>query len=81
MCQGVYVHMLNCFSHVQLFMTLWAVVCQNPLSIGFSRQEYWGALPCPPPRDLPDSGVKSMSLPSPALAGRFCTSSATWEAL
>ena len=45
----------------------------------FSRQEYWSGLPCPPPRDLPDPGIKSMSLMSPTLAGRFFTASATWE--
>ena len=46
------------------------------LSVGFSRQEYWGGLPLPPPEDLPDP----MSLVSPALAGRFFTTSTTWEA-
>ena len=39
-------------SRVQLFVTLWAVACQPPLSMGFSRQEYWSGLPCPPPGDL-----------------------------
>ena len=48
-----------------------------PLSMGFSRQEYWSGLPCPPPGDLPDPGIQSASLTSPALAGRFVTSSAT----
>ena len=47
----------------------------------FSRQEYWSGLPCPPPGNLPDPGIKPMSLISPALAGRFSTTSATWEAL
>ena len=46
----------------------------------FSRQEYWGELPCPPPEDLPDSGIKFVSLISPALAGRSFTTSTTWEA-
>ena len=46
---------------------------QAPLSMGFSRQEYWSGLPCPPPGDLPDSGIKPTSLVSPALAGRFFT--------
>ena len=50
-------------------------------SMGFSRKEYWHGLPCSPPRDLPGPGVKPMSLRSPALAGRFFTTSATWEAL
>ena len=51
-----------------------------PLSMGFSRQEYWSGLPCPPPRDLPDPGIKPTSLKSPALADGFCITSATWEA-
>ena len=40
--------MLSCFSHVRLFATLWAVACQAPLSMGFSGQESWSGLPCPP---------------------------------
>ena len=48
--------------------------------MGFCRQEYWSGLPCSPPRDLPVSGIKPMSLRSPALAGEFFTTSATWEA-
>ena len=47
---------------------------------GTSRQEYWSGLPCPPPGDLPDPGIERVSLMSPALAGRFFTTSATWEA-
>ena len=45
--------------------------CQAPLSMGFSRQEYWSGLPCPPPGDLPKLGIKPVSLLSPALADRF----------
>ena len=48
--------------------------------MGFSRQEYWSGSPNPPPGDLPDPGVKSTSLMSPAVAGRFFATSATWEA-
>ena len=59
--------MLSCFSHVHLFATLWTVACQAPLSMGFSRQEYWSGLPCPPPGDLRDPGIKPMSPASPAL--------------
>ena len=44
----------------------------------FSKQEYWSWLPRPPPEDLPDPGIKSVSPVSPALAGRFFTTSATW---
>ena len=49
--------------------------------MGFSRQEYWSGLPCPPPEDLPDPGIEPASLVSPALAGSFFTTSATWEGL
>ena len=52
---------LNCFSCVQFFMTPWTVAHQAPLSMGFSRQEYWSGLPCPPPGDLPDPGIKPAS--------------------
>ena len=47
--------------------------------MGFSRQEYWSGLPCPPPGDLPDARLEHMSLMSPALAGEFFTTSTTWE--
>ena len=56
------------------------VARQAPLSMGFPRQEYWSGLPCPPPGDLPDPGIKPASLTSPALAGGFFTTSAPWEA-
>ena len=46
--------------------TLWTIACQPLLSMRFSRQEYWSGLPCPPPRDLPDSGIEPISLMSPA---------------
>ena len=54
---------------------------EAPLSMGFSRQEYWIRLPCPAPGDLPNPGNKPMSLVSPALANGFFTTSTTWEAL
>ena len=63
-------------SHIRLFETLWTVGHQTPLSMGFSRQEYWRGLPCPPPGDLPDSGIESESPMSPALAGKYFTISA-----
>ena len=72
--------MLSCFSHVWLFLTLWIVAYQAPLSMGFSRQEYWSGLPCPPPGDLPDLGIEPASLMSPASAGGFWTINATWKA-
>ena len=67
---------LNC---VRLFATMWTAACQARLSTGFSRQEYWSGLPCPPPGDLPDPGTGLVFLVSPALADRFFTTSATWE--
>ena len=68
--------MLSHFSHARLFATPWAVARQTPLSMGFSREEYWSGLPCPPPGDLPDPGIE---LGSPSLADGFLTTSATWE--
>ena len=53
---------LTHFSHAQLFVTLWSVVHQAPLSMGFSRQEYRSGLPCLPSGDLPDSGIKPTAL-------------------
>ena len=50
--------LLSHFSHVQLFATPWTVAHQAPLSMGFSRQEYWSESPCPPPGDLPNPGIK-----------------------
>ena len=71
---------LTHFCRVRLFGTLWTVACQAPLSMGFSRQEYWSGLPFPPSGDLSDPGTEPSSLMSPALAGSFFTTSATWEA-
>ena len=79
MISRVRVCVLSCFSHVQLFATLWTVARQAPLFLGFSRQEHWSGLPCPPPGDLPNPGIQPASLISPALAGEFFTTSATWE--
>ena len=70
--------MLNRFSDVQVFVTLWSVAHQAPLSMGFSRQEYWsGWLFPPPPGDLPDPGIEPLSLMSPALVGGVSNTSAT----
>ena len=63
------------FSH-QVVLTLatpWTIACQAPLSMGFSRQEYWSGLPFPSPGDLPNPGIEPMV---PALAGRFFTDQA-----
>ena len=56
--------LLNC---VRLFATPWTVAHKAPLSVEFSRQEYWGGLPFPTPGDLPDLGIKLLSSASPAL--------------
>ena len=69
--------MLRHFGCVQLCETPWTVARQAPLFVRFSRQEDWSALPCPPPGDLPDPGIKPTFLKSPALAGSFFTTSAT----
>ena len=66
-------------SHVWLFVTPWTVAHQAPLSMGFPRQEEWSGLPFPSPGDLPNPGMKTMSLMSPMLAGKFLTMSATWK--
>ena len=71
--------MLNYFSHIQLFVTPWTVAQQAPLSMKLSRQEYWSGLPCPPPGDLPDPGIKPGSFTSPVLAGGFFATSTPWE--
>ena len=72
---GYFVVVVKLLSLVQLFVTQWTAARQAPLSIGFSRQEYWSGLPCPPPGDLPDPGIQLESLMSPPMAGRFFPSS------
>ena len=64
----------------RLSVAPWTVACQAPLSMEFPRQEFWSEWPFPPPGDLPDPGIELTSLASPALADRFFTTSATWEA-
>ena len=72
--------MLSYFSSVWFFVTLWIIDCQAPLSMRFSRKEYWSRLSCPPPGDLSNPGLEPMSLISPSLVGVFLTAGATWEA-
>ena len=53
--------LLSCFSRVRLFATPWTAAYQAPLSMGFSRQEYWSGLPLPSPGDLPDPEIEPAS--------------------
>ena len=76
MCVRVY----QVTSVVSDSVTPWTIARQAPLSLGFFRQEYWSGLPCPTPGDLLNPAIEAVSLISAALAGRFFTTSATWEA-
>ena len=78
---GLCVYVLSHFSRVQHFAALWPVALQAPLSVGFSRQEYWTGLPCPLPGDLSDPGIDPASLMYLALVRGFFTTSTSWEAL
>ena len=69
--------MLSYFRRVRLFATRWTVAHQAPLSMWFSRQEYWSAFLWPPPGYLPDQWTESPYLASPTLAGGFFTTSTT----
>ena len=71
---------LSHISCVGLFATPWTVAYKAPLPLGFLRQVYWNRMPCPPPGYIPRPGIEPVSLTSPALAGRFFTTSTTWEA-
>ena len=74
--------MEECAELLQLCLALcnpWIVAHQTALSMGLSRQEYWSGLPFPMSGDLPDPGIEPASPMSPALAGGFFTTSATWE--
>ena len=72
--------MLSHFSRVRPFATRWTVVYRAPLSMGFPRQQNWSGLPFPPPGHLLHPWMEPPPLTSLALAGRFFTSSTTWEA-
>ena len=76
----VHACMLGRFSLFQCFETLWAKAHQAFPCMGFSRPEYWSGLPCPPPGDLLDPGIKPESLKCSELAGRLFASSAIWVA-
>ena len=71
LCSIPCVRVLSRLSHVRLCATLWIVTRQASLSMGFSRQEYWNGLSCPPPEDPPHPAVEPASLASPAFADRF----------
>ena len=62
-CARACAHLCCHMSRVRLFVTPRTVACQASLSMGFSMQEYWSGLPCPPPEDLPDPGTEPSSLP------------------
>ena len=66
-------HLAQFLNHVHLFVAPWAVAYQAPLTIKYSRQEYWSGVTFPLPGDLPNPGIEPTSLESPALAGRFFT--------
>ena len=72
-------YMLSCFSRVRIPESLWTIAYQALLSSGFSSQEHWSGLPCPPPGALPDQRIESTPLIPPALADRFFTTSTTWK--
>ena len=79
--QDLILPVLNTFCIVSdSFVTLWTIALQAPLSMGFFRPGYWSGLPFPSLGDLPHPGIEPMSLISPELAGRFFTTSTTWEA-
>ena len=69
----LFLFVLSCLSCVQLSAILWTVACQAPLSMGFSRQEYWSGLPCPAPGHLPDLEIEPTSPVSICTAGGFFT--------
>ena len=71
---------LSHFDYVQLIATPQTGTHQAPLSMEFSKQEYWSGLEDPSPGDLPNPRIKPTTLSSPALVGRFFTISTTWEA-
>ena len=73
-CEAYILAVCACMLVISDSATPWTIACQPPLSMGFSRQEYWSGLPFPPPGYSPNRGIKPMSPASPALAGRFFTS-------
>ena len=79
----VCIGLLCCVQLLQLCLTLWdlwTVAGQAPLSMGFSRQENWSGLPCPPPVDLPNPGIKPISLATPVFQAGSLTTEPPWKA-
>ena len=74
----MHVCVLSSFSHVQLFVTLGTLARQAPLSMGFSRQEYWSGLSFPPPGDLPNPGIQPLSLNISCVGRRILTTRTTF---
>ena len=70
---------LSLFSGIQLYVTLQTAARQAPLSMGFSRQEYWSGLQCPPPGDLPNPGIEPKSLTVSCIGRRVLYHYITWE--
>ena len=79
-CKSTMIFKCQLLNPIRLCVTRWPVARQAPLSVGFSRQEYWSGLLCSPPGDLLDPGIEPASLTSLALAGGFFTTSTTQEA-
>ena len=75
----IWVHACSGALAMSTFSWLWPVAHQAPLSMGYSRQEHWSALPCPPPGNLPNPGIEPRSFTSPALVGRFFTTGDSWK--
>ena len=78
-----YLELCVCVKSLQSCPTLCNPIDYSPPGFsvhGILHAKYWSGLPCPPPGDLPNPGIEPASLTTPALAGRFFTTGATWEA-
>ena len=77
LCQDIFVAVVQLLSHVLTSAVLWTVAHQASLFMGFFWQEHWSRVSFPLPGDLPDSGIETVSVMPPALAGGFYNTSAT----
>ena len=75
----IQLYMCMCTQSCSILCDPVTVACQALLSMEFSRQEYWRGLPFITPGDIPDPGIKLVSLSSPALAGRYFTTNTMWD--